>query len=208
MCSSDLICISFFRINVFKIIILAGTFSLAFAFAGNDLVNFVGVPIAAWDSFKIWSAAQSPAETFMMGDLLKPAKAATWMLLASGMVMVFTLWFSKKAHRVIQTSINLASTQTGEQEQFGASLPGRMIVRAAVGMGTVINQIMPGILQRGIASRFVPAPQEKGTFPLPFDYVRASINLVLSAILIASATSLQLPLSTTYVTFMVAMGSS
>ncbi|WP_165646570.1 inorganic phosphate transporter [Sutterella wadsworthensis] len=202
------ICISFFRINVFKIIILAGTFSLAFAFAGNDLVNFVGVPIAAWDSFKIWSAAQSPAETFMMGDLLKPATAATWMLLASGMVMVFTLWFSKKAHRVIQTSINLASTQTGEQEQFGASLPGRMIVRAAVGMGTVINQIMPGFLQRGIASRFVPAPQEKGTIPLPFDYVRASINLVLSAILIASATSLQLPLSTTYVTFMVAMGSS
>ena len=142
------ICISFFRINVFKIIILAGTFSLAFAFAGNDLVNFVGVPIAAWDSFKIWSAAQSPAETFMMGDLLKPATAATWMLLASGMVMVFTLWFSKKAHRVIQTSINLASTQTGEQEQFGASLPGRMIVRAAVGMGTVISQIMPGFLQR------------------------------------------------------------
>lgn len=202
------ICISFFRINVFKIIILAGTFSLAFAFAGNDLVNFVGVPIAAWDSFKIWSAAQSPAETFMMGDLLKPATAATWMLLASGMVMVFTLWFSKKAHRVIQTSINLASTQTGEQEQFGASLPGRMIVRAAVGMGTVISQIMPGFLQRGIASRFVPAPQEKGTIPLPFDYVRASINLVLSAVLIASATNLQLPLSTTYVTFMVAMGSS
>lgn len=161
------ICISFFRINVFKIIILAGTFSLAFAFAGNDLVNFVGVPIAAWDSFKIWSAAQSPAETFMMGDLLKPATAATWMLLASGMVMVFTLWFSKKAHRVIQTSINLASTQTGEQEQFGASLPGRMIVRAAVGMGTVISQIMPGFLQRGIASRFVPAPQEKARFRCP-----------------------------------------
>lgn len=83
------------------------------------------------------------------------------MLLASGMVMVFTLWFSKKAHRVIQTSINLASTQTGEQEQFGASLPGRMIVRAAVGMGTVISQIMPGFLQRGIASRFVPAPQKR-----------------------------------------------
>ena len=83
------------------------------------------------------------------------------MLLASGLVMVFTLWFSKKAHRVIQTSINLASTQTGEQEQFGASLPGRMIVRAAVGMGSVINQIMPGFLQRGIASRFVPAPQER-----------------------------------------------
>ena len=101
-----------------------------------------------------------------------------------------------------------AGAQTGEQEQFGASLPGRMIVRAVMGMGVVVDQLMPGVLKRGLASRFVPAPQERGAVPLPFDYVRASINLVLSAILIASATSLQLPLSTTYVTFMVAMGSS
>ena len=200
--------ITFFKVNVFKIIILAGTFSLAFAFAGNDLVNFVGVPLAAYDAYREWAASGVSDGAFMMGGLLKPSTAPTAFLLFSGLVMVLTLWFSKKAHRVIQTSINLSSAQSGEQEQFGASLPGRMIVRASMTLGNIIHQIMPGALSRGIASRFEPAPVPEGTQPLPFDYVRASINLVLSAILIASATSLKLPLSTTYVTFMVAMGSS
>ena len=200
--------ISLFNINVFRIIILAGTFSLAFAFAGNDLVNFVGVPLAAYDAYREWAASGTADSAFMMGGLLKPSTAPTAFLLFSGLVMVLTLWFSKKAHRVIQTSINLSSAQSGEQEQFGASLPGRMIVRASMTLGKVIHQIMPGTLSRALASRFEPAPVAEGTEPLPFDYVRASINLVLSAILIASATSLKLPLSTTYVTFMVAMGSS
>ena len=144
----------------------------------------------------------------MMGGLLKPSTAPTAFLLLSGFVMVLTLWFSKKAHRVIQTSINLSSSRSGTQEQFGASAPGRMIVRGAMGLGKVISQIIPMPMQRGIASRFEPLPVVKGEIPLPFDYVRASINLIVSAILIASATSLKLPLSTTYVTFMVAMGSS
>ena len=198
-----------FRVNIFKIVILAGTFSLAFAFAGNDLVNFVGVPLAAWDSFKAWQASGQADTAFLMGGLLEPAQAPTGFLLLAGLVMVFTLWFSKKAHRVIQTSINLSATNgAGSQEQFEATFPGRMIVRGAMGVGQVIHQIVPLTLQRGIAKRFEPLPIVKGEVPLPFDYVRASINLMVSAILIASATSLKLPLSTTYVTFMVAMGSS
>lgn len=197
-----------FRVNIFKIIILAGTFSLAFAFAGNDLVNFVGVPLAAWDSFQAWKASGVADTEFLMGGLLKPATAPTAFLLLSGFVMVLTLWFSKKAHRVIQTSINLSSSQSGGQEQFDATTPGRMIVRAAMSVGNVVHQIIPLPIQRGIQKRFEPLPVVKGEVPLPFDYVRASINLMVSAILIASATSLKLPLSTTYVTFMVAMGSS
>ena len=196
------------NINIFKIVILAGTFSLAFAFAGNDLVNFVGVPLAAWDSYQEWQASGVAAEAFTMEGLLKPTVAATGFLLFSGFVMVVTLWFSKKAQIVIQTSINLSSSNSGEQEQFGSSLPGRMIVRASMGLGKVIHQIIPMSVQKGIDRRFEPKKLERGETPLPFDYVRASINLVVSAALIASATSLQLPLSTTYVTFMVAMGSS
>ena len=143
-----------------------------------------------------------------MEGLLKPTVAATGFLLFSGLVMVLTLWFSKKAQIVIQTSINLSSSNSGEQEQFGSSLPGRMIVRASMGLGQVIHQIIPISIQKGIDRRFEPKKLQRGETPLPFDYVRASINLVVSAALIASATSLQLPLSTTYVTFMVAMGSS
>ena len=196
------------NVNIFKIVILAGTFSLAFAFAGNDLVNFVGVPLAAWDSYQEWAASGASAEAFTMEGLLKPTVAATGFLLFSGLIMVLTLWFSKKAQIVIQTSINLSSSNSGEQEQFGSSLPGRMIVRASMGLGQVIHQIIPISVQKGIDRRFEPKKLQRGETPLPFDYVRASINLVVSAALIASATSLQLPLSTTYVTFMVAMGSS
>ncbi len=200
--------ILFTRVNIFKIIILAGTFSLAFAFAGNDLVNFVGVPLAALDSWREWTASGAAAETFTMEGLLKPTVANTGLLLLAGLIMVLTLWFSKKAQIVIQTSINLSASNAGEQEQFGSSLPGRMIVRATMGLGKVVNQIIPLGVRRGIDTRFEPKKLVRGETPLPFDYVRASINLVVSAILIASATSLKLPLSTTYVTFMVAMGSS
>ena len=200
--------ILFTNVNIFKIIILAGTFSLAFAFAGNDLVNFVGVPLAALDSYRAWTASGADAAAFTMEGLLKPTVANTWLLLLAGLIMVLTLWFSKKAQIVIQTSINLSSSNSGEQEQFGSSLPGRMIVRGALGLGRIVNQIIPMGVHNGINRRFEPKKLERGETPLPFDYVRASINLVVSAILIASATSLKLPLSTTYVTFMVAMGSS
>lgn len=196
-----------FQVNIFKIVILSGTFSLAFAFAGNDLVNFVGVPLAALDSWRQWSASGVSDTSFMMSGLLEPTQTETIFLLASGMVMVFTLWFSKKAHRVIQTSLNL-SAQQSDHEQFGSSLPGRVIVRTAMGLGSIVNQLIPGAVKTKLDSRFKHRRLARGEEPLPFDYVRASVNLVLSAILIASATSLQLPLSTTYVTFMVAMGSS
>ena len=200
--------IVYFKLNVFKIVILAGTFSLAFAFAGNDLVNFVGVPLAAFDSWNEWVASGVPAQVLMMGGLLKPSIAPTALLLLSGLVMVLTLWFSKKAHRVIQTSINLSSSQSGEHEQFGSSLPGRLIVRASLNLGNVVHQILPGSFKKGIGNRFKAKAVASDEDVLPFDYVRASINLMVSSILIASATSLKLPLSTTYVTFMVAMGSS
>ncbi|MDO4936285.1 MAG: inorganic phosphate transporter [Sutterellaceae bacterium] len=197
-----------FNTNVFRIIILSGTFSLAFAFAGNDLVNFVGVPLAALDSVKDFMANGTDASTYMMDSLSKGSPAPTIFLLLSGLVMVATLWFSKKAHRVVQTSINLSSSQAGEHEQFGSSLPGRMLVRSSMTLGNIVRQILPVSLQAGLRSRFKPRELKRDEPALPFDYVRASINLVLSSILIASATSLKLPLSTTYVTFMVAMGSS
>ena len=195
------------KFNVFKIVILAGTFSLAFAFAGNDLVNFVGVPLAAYDSFKIWMASGAQPDDLMMKGLLISTKTETFFLVASGLVMVYTLWFSKKAHRVLQTALNLSSQQS-DHEQFGSSIPGRVIVRASMGLGNIVNQLIPGVVKKGLNSRFKPRRLKRGEVPLPFDYVRASVNLVLSAALISSATSLQLPLSTTYVTFMVAMGSS
>lgn len=195
------------KFNVFKIVILAGTFSLAFAFAGNDLVNFVGVPLAAYDSFKIWMASGAQPDDLMMKGLLISTKTDTFFLVASGLVMVYTLWFSKKAHRVLQTALNLSSQQS-DHEQFGSSIPGRVIVRASMGLGNIVNQLIPGVVKKGLNSRFKPRRLKRGEVPLPFDYVRASVNLVLSAALISSATSLQLPLSTTYVTFMVAMGSS
>ena len=197
------------NLNIFRIVILSGTFSLAFAFAGNDLVNFVGVPLAALDAVRDFMANGGDGATYMMSHLAEPGnKAATIFLLLSGLVMVMTLWFSKKARRVVQTSINLSSSQQGEHEQFGSSLPGRMIVRYTMSLGNVIRQILPMRVQGALHLRFTPRKLARNEEPLPFDYVRASVNLVISSILIASATSLKLPLSTTYVTFMVAMGSS
>lgn len=200
--------ILFTRVNIFRIIILAGTFALAFAFAGNDLVNFVGVPLAAWDSFRDWAGSGVADESFMMVGLLGPSKAPTSLLLLSGLVMVLTLWFSRKARRVIETSISLSAAQSGGRERFGASMPARMIVRASMTLGDIVHQILPNAVHRHLENRFQAVELKPGVEPIPFDCVRASINLVVSAILIASATSLKLPLSTTYVTFMVAMGSS
>ncbi len=194
--------------NIFRIIILAGTFALAFAFAGNDLVNFVGVPLAAWDSWNHWTASGAAANVFTMESLKQAVQTPTIFLLLSGLIMVLTLWFSRKARRVIQTSINLSSSTQGEQEQFGSSLPARVVVRSTMRFGGMVKQIIPAGVLGAIDSRMRPVPPKPGEAPLPFDYVRASINLVVSASLIALGTSLKLPLSTTYVTFMVAMGSS
>ena len=194
--------------NVFKIIILGGTFALAFSFAGNDLVNFIGVPLAALDSYETWSATSISANDLMMSSLNDTAKTPTVFLLMAGIVMVVTLFTSKKAKRVIQTSINLSSSTKGAHEQFGASTPGRVVTRFGLGISRAVYTVIPEFVLRFLAYRYRKPPVVKGEVPLPFDYVRASINLVLAATLISSATSLKLPLSTTYVTFMVAMGTS
>lgn len=196
------------KVNVFRIIILGGTFALAFSFAGNDLVNFIGVPLAALDSFLTWSALGVGADDLLMNSLNESSKTPTYFLLLAGLIMVVTLWTSKKARRVIQTSINLSSSNRGAHEQFGASTPGRVVTRLGLSVSRAAKNITPEFLIRTIAYRYRKQPIVKGEVPLPFDYVRASINLVLASILISSATSLKLPLSTTYVTFMVAMGTS
>lgn len=202
------ILITFFRANIFKFIILAGTFSLAFAFAGNDLVNFVGVPLAAIDSFKHFMASGLSPDIYTMEALQGAVKTPTIYLLGAGLIMLLTLLFSKKAQRVIQTSINLSSSSRGAKEQFGSSLLARAIVRSSFNFGKFLHQILPVSFFRTIDKRMLKPVHKKGDVVLPFDHIRASINLVVASILIASATSLKLPLSTTYVTFMVAMGSS
>lgn len=200
--------ISLFGVNIFKIIILTGTFSLAFAFAGNDLVNFIGVPLAALEGYTSFIASGAAADVFTMESLHDAVKTPTSYLLIAGLVMVGTLWFSKKAQKVVQTSINLSSSNRGAKEQFGSSLAGRAIVRNTLKFNRIIEQVIPDGMRTYIAGRMIHPPKIKGEIQLPFDQVRASINLIISSILIASATSLKLPLSTTYVTFMVAMGSS
>ena len=194
--------------NVFKLIILGGTFALAFAFAGNDLVNFVGVPLAALDGYNTWSSSGTPADQLMMSSLAGKSATPTIFLVLSGLIMVITLWFSRSARKVIQTSINLSSSAGGTREQFGATMPGRLITRMGLSTARFCDRLIPAAAKDFMAQRYKPVPRVKGEVPPAFDYVRASVNLVVAAILISSATSLKLPLSTTYVTFMVAMGSS
>ncbi len=194
------------KVNILKVTILAGTFSLALAFAGNDLVNFIGVPIAGLDSYKIALAAGGD-DTMLMGKLSEPVVANHLLLLAAGIVMVITLWTSKKAQSVSETEINLAKQDEGT-ERFGSSLFSRSIVRVALSVNRWYEDHAPESFQRAINKRFIPLrPKDKGMHA-HFDLIRATVNLTVASILIATATSLKLPLSTTYVTFMVAMGSS
>ncbi len=194
--------------NVFKLIILAGTFALAFSFAGNDLVNFVGVPLAALDSYEFWSANANGDEFFLMGHLNNNNVTSTFWLFLAGSIMCVTLWVSKKARQVVQTSINLSASTSGSREQFGASTLGRIITRMGLGVSRSVYKAMPAPVVYFVHKRYTKPAVVKGEDRLPFDYVRASINLVVAAALISIATSLKLPLSTTYVCFMVAMGSS
>lgn len=207
------ILIWFWNFNALRIVILAGTFALAFAFAGNDLVNFVGVPLAAMQSAGIAASAEAanPAltpTTLYMGALKESVVTPTIWLIISGLIMVCTLWFSSKAQRVVQTAINLSASERSEKEQFGSTVGARVLVRSGLGVNRIINQILPRSVLDNIDRHFEKPRLKKGEVPLPFDQVRASVNLVLASILIATATSMKLPLSTTYVTFMVAMGSS
>ena len=200
--------IMMFNLNIFKIVILAGTFALAFSFAGNDLVNFIGVPLAALDSWNIFQASGQDPANLMMTGLREDPQTNPLYLLAAGSIMVLTLWFSKKAMHVVRTTINLSSSDRGDSEQFGSSLLGRLVVRHTIALNGFVQSVLPEDMKKVLEARFEPLPVKKNEVQLPFDAVRASINLVVSSILIASATALTLPLSTTYVTFMVAMGSS
>ncbi len=195
------------KINVFKIVIFMGTFALALAFAGNDLVNFVGVPLAAYLAYQDFAAnGAGQADTFMMSSLNENAKTPFIFLFLSGVVMVYALATSKKAQNVVKTSVDLSRQDEGE-EMFGSSRVARSIVRGANNVNEFFSKYTPKPLVRWIDARFNKdeAILAQGA---AFDLVRASINLVLSGLLIALGTSLKLPLSTTYVTFIVAMGSS
>ena len=202
----------FLRYNVFKIIILLGTFSLALAFAGNDLVNFIGVPIAAYNSLEFVTAHGGDPHTFLMKDLAGKVPTPTLFLLVAGTIMVLTLWFSKKAMKVARTALDL-SAQGDIDERFESNLVARSIVRSAIGINNVLSAVIPEKVRKWIDSRFQIPDKSKRSKKLgknvaEFDLVRASVNLVVAAILISIGTSYHLPLSTTYVTFMAAMGSS
>lgn len=195
------------KVNVFKVIVLMGTFALAMAFAGNDLVNFIGVPLAGFDAYKdfIANGGGNP-HGFLMESLNGPAKTPMIFLIAAGAIMVFALATSKKAQNVIKTSVNLSRQDEGE-EMFGSSAVARSLVRSTTNAANFIISIIPQGMRSWINRRFNKdeAIMADGA---AFDLVRASVNLVLAGLLIALGTSLKLPLSTTYVTFMVAMGSS
>jgi phosphate/sulfate permease len=196
------------RLNIFKVIIVIGTFALALAFAGNDLVNFIGVPIGAIQAYDIYVAGGSNS-SMLMGELASSdLKANFWYLLAGGGIMVYTLWTSKKAKEVIKTGVDL-SRQGDGSEKFDANNLSRIIVRGVMYIGQLINYVLPKSLQLKIDKQFVKEEiKSKNTEVAAFDMVRASVNLMVAAVLIAIGTSLKLPLSTTYVTFMVAMGTS
>ena len=200
-----------FKMSVYKFIIIIGTFAIAMAFAGNDLVNFIGVPIAAWQSYEAWVASGVPATEFSMEVMSKKVPTPSLLLFLAGLVMVLTLWFSKKAKTVLKTSLDL-SNQDSIKERFDSNFLSRGIVRFSTLISKYHGTILPKKLQDKIEKQFekpkvlklVDKHQE-----LPaFDMVRASVNLMVASILISIATSMKLPLSTTYVTFMVAMGTS
>ena len=196
------------RVNVLKIVVMMGTFALALAFAGNDLVNFIGVPLAGYSAYQDYMANGLDAGPggFLMTSLLDSAKTPWYFLLGAGAVMVYALWTSKKAHNVIQTEVSLARQDEGE-EGFGSTPIARKLVRFSLTLSNAINKMLPERTKAWIDSRF---RKEELTLEdgAAFDLVRASVNLVLSGLLIALGTSLKLPLSTTYVTFMVSMGTS
>ncbi|MBE6294823.1 MAG: inorganic phosphate transporter [Bacteroidales bacterium] len=197
----------FCKVNVLKIIVLIGTFSLALAFAGNDLVNFIGVTLAGLSSFQDFTANANglAPDQFVMTSLMESAKTPVYFLIGAGAVMVFALCTSKKARKVLQTSINLSSQQNDENDMFGSSPLARNVVRVTTNLVNAVSKKTPQSVKDWMNERFRPLEEREDT---AFDLVRASVNLVLAGLLIAVGTSMKLPLSTTYVTFMVGMGSS
>ncbi len=201
--------LSLFRIDILRFIVLVGTFALAMAFAGNDLVNFIGVPLAGVEAFRDFTLHGTDPDTYMMGVLAGKVKTPTLYLLIAGLIMVLTMAFSRKARTVTATTVDLSRQEEGV-ERFESSFLARAIVRQTVGISRSIRYIVPESIRSWVNRRFDRTEynklkKEKG---VAFDMVRASVNLVVASILIAIGTSLKLPLSTTYVTFMVAMGAS
>ncbi len=201
-----------FKLNIPKLIVLVGTFALAMAFAGNDLVNFIGVPLAGYESFKIFMANPgSDPNAFIMAGLGGKVQTPVFFLLMSGLIMVVTLYLSKKARKVIKTSVDL-SRQSEGAERFGSSQFSKAIVRGSIRLNNQLKVFVPDVVLAKIDRQFDMARAEVLSIPEnerpAFDMIRASVNLVVASILIALGTSLKLPLSTTYVTFMVAMGTS
>jgi phosphate/sulfate permease len=199
----------FTRVNVMRITVLLGTFALAMAFAGNDLVNFIGVPLAGFESFKAFTASGAGDPSgFMMSALQEKVNTPVYFLIAAGLIMVLTLRFSKKAKSVTATSLDLSRQGEGS-ERFASSSLARFLVRRAVETSNILKKVIPPSVLRFIENRFDANKDKVGKDTgTAFDLVRASVNLVVASILIAIGTSLKLPLSTTYVTFMVAMGTS
>ena len=199
------------RVNIYKLIIGVGTFSLALAFAGNDLVNFIGVPIAAWQSYEAWIASGVPADMFSMEVLSTKVPTPNLLLFLAGMVMVVTLWISSKARKVTKTEIDLAR-QRDTKERFQPNFISRGLVRFSYNLANYTSLIVPRKLREKINAQFevpkIEMSSNKAVELPAFDMIRASVNMMVAAILISIATSFKLPLSTTYVTFMVAMGTS
>ena len=199
------------RVNIYKLIIGVGTFSLALAFAGNDLVNFIGVPIAAWQSYEAWIASGVPADMFSMEVLSTKVPTPNLLLFLAGMVMVVTLWISSKARKVTKTEIDLAR-QRDTKERFQPNFISRGLVRFSYNLANYTSLIVPRKLREKMNAQFevpkIEMSSNKAVELPAFDMIRASVNMMVAAILISIATSFKLPLSTTYVTFMVAMGTS
>ena len=198
------------RVDIYKVIIGVGTFALALAFAGNDLVNFIGVPVAAYQSYEAWASSGIAANEFSMSVLSNKVPTPTIFLLGSGLIMVLTLWFSSKAKKVVKTSLDL-SDQNNIKERFRPNFLSRLLVRFFVGLNQYFSNLFPAGISNKISGSFemtVDMSALKNPDAPSFDTLRASINLTVAAILISIATSLKLPLSTTYVTFMVTMGTS
>ena len=198
------------KTNIYKIIIIVGTFALAVAFSGNDLVNFIGVPIAGLDAYNDFSANGISPTEFRMTSLSEAVPAQPILLLIAGLIMVLTLWFSSKAKAVVKTSVDL-SRQEDVKERFEPNYLSRGIVRYSMATSQGFNNLLPNSVKKYIEKQFVKAEILSSIKPedLPaFDLVRAAVNLMVASVLISIATSMKLPLSTTYVTFMVAMGTS
>ena len=207
----SMVLMNLFKTNIYKLIIGVGTFALALAFAGNDLVNFIGVPIAAWQSYEAWIASGVAATEFSMEILADKVPTPTLLLFIAGIVMVLTLWFSSKAKAVVKTSLDLSS-QEATKERFQPNFLSRSLVRSAITISQATSALFPKSWQLKVEKQFerpVITLSKNKVHELPaFDMVRAAVNLMVAGILISIATSYKLPLSTTYVTFMVAMGTS